>query len=879
MLSKDYTILDNLLESCQIISCDWVYLYINDSAASQNCQKKEDIIGRIVMDIYPNIIQTKLFDLYEKCMSDRIPVTVEHESIFSDDRATWYETRIQPVPEGIFIMSLDISERKKEENNRQIIINKEKQLTKELQVSNRKNRIKTDRLQLLKDNLLIEIKQRDKTVNYNLEQLREKEILLSEIINLSSEIIYAKDINSRWIYVNPALEKILDKKSEYLLGKTDLEIYSTSIGDTILKNDRRIMDYGMEETLEEVIETKGGNRSFISVKTPRFNDKNQVIGMVGISHDITESKIAEKALEKSEKNYKDLVDNSLVGIFKTNLKGEILFANKAIADIFQYDTVEQFSKENIKNIYKNRYDRHSLIKKLQTHHQISDYELECCNKNGELVDVILSANLKDDIISGMFMDITIIKKAERYRNNKDKRFKTLIKNSTDLIRILDNNGKIIFDSPSSNRILGYPEGSLIGRSPLEFVHPEDVEIVKAELDDVYKNKNSDIPTEFRILKADGSYIAVESITQNMMQVPDIEGIVVTTHPIQRRKEMEDAIKESEKKYKTLFKEDPDYTILIGTDGKILDVSTATTKLAGLSRNELIGKYFVDLKIIPPEDIEIHLDKINRLLKDEYIKPFEARLIDKEGNIRNTIIHVIAVKEKGKISYILGIATDVTEQKLAEKELRLSLKEKNTLIQEIHHRVKNNMQIISSLLNLQIQYVDDEEAIDVLMESQNRVRSMSIIHEKLYCSENLTHINFFDYIQSLVSNLFYSFNVKNNQIKANLEIEKVSLNIETAAPCGLIINEIVSNSLKYAFPNKMLGEIFISLKSLGDEYELIIQDNGIGLPDNLEFDNLESLGLLLISKLTEQIDGKLTMKIRDPTEFKIIFKELEYKNRI
>lgn len=137
----------------------------------------------------------------------------------------------------------------------------------------------------------------------------------------------------------------------------------------------------------------------------------------------------------------------------------------------------------------------------------------------------------------------------------------------------------------------------------------------------------------------------------------------------------------------------------------------------------------------------------------------------------------------------------------------------------------------------------------------------------------------NYIQSLVSNLFYSYNVENNQIKPILEIENVTLNMETAVPCGLIISELVSNSLKYAFPNGKKGEMFMSLKLKDDTYELIIRDNGLGLPEKLDFDNLESLGLRLVKSLTEQIDGELTINRSHGTEFKITFKESEYKERI
>lgn len=258
------------------------------------------------------------------------------------------------------------------------------------------------------------------------------------------------------------------------------------------------------------------------------------------------------------------------------------------------------------------------------------------------------------------------------------------------------------------------------------------------------------------------------------------------------------------------------------------------------------------------------------------REYETKGQDREGNIKDLLVTVVTIPGTQKE---LASIIDITKRKNAENLIKSSLNEKNTLLREIHHRVKNNMQIISSLLNLQTRYTNDEEAVNILKESQNRVRSMAMIHEKLYQSKDLSHINFIDYIHSLVSKLFYSYNIKEAQITPVLEIENVNLNMETAVPCGLIISELISNSLKYAFPNEMKGEICVSLKSVGDKYELIIRDNGIGLPEALDLNNLESLGLLLVNNLTEQIEGKITINKSHPTQFKITFRELKHKERI
>jgi len=212
-----------------------------------------------------------------------------------------------------------------------------------------------------------------------------------------------------------------------------------------------------------------------------------------------------------------------------------------------------------------------------------------------------------------------------------------------------------------------------------------------------------------------------------------------------------------------------------------------------------------------------------------------------------------------------------ERKKAQEQIKASLREKEVLLKEIHHRVKNNLQIISSLLNLQADYLKDPEAIEVFRDSQNRIQSMAIVHEKLYQSEDLATINLSEYIQDLVSNLSYSYEVNLEAIAVKIKVEEVLLDIDTAIPCGLIINELVSNSLKYAFPKHQSGEICIELKSLiGKQMKLTVSDNGIGLPENFDFNKTDSLGLQLVDALTTQLKGTIEIDRDRGTKFQIIF---------
>jgi PAS domain S-box-containing protein len=247
-----------------------------------------------------------------------------------------------------------------------------------------------------------------------------------------------------------------------------------------------------------------------------------------------------------------------------------------------------------------------------------------------------------------------------------------------------------------------------------------------------------------------------------------------------------------------------------------------------------------------------------------VKPFEEREL--RTNVEIVLNRHKAEKERIKL-------TEITAK---NEFLKKSLREQETLLREIHHRVNNNMQIISSLLSLQSTQVKDERDLDLFIDSQNRVKSMAKVHERLYQSNDLSSIKFAEYGMSLLNDLFSSHRASPG-IRLKVDMEDVSFNMETAIPCGLIINELVSNSLKYAFPNGT-GEIYVNLMHLEDKFLLIISDNGIGIPEDIDFKNTESLGFRLTNNLTQQLEGEIELDRSKGTKFTIIFEELKYETR-
>ncbi|WP_414468792.1 histidine kinase dimerization/phosphoacceptor domain -containing protein [Methanobacterium sp. ACI-7] len=327
-----------------------------------------------------------------------------------------------------------------------------------------------------------------------------------------------------------------------------------------------------------------------------------------------------------------------------------------------------------------------------------------------------------------------------------------------------------------------------------------------------------------------------------------------------------------------------FMLLLDTKRNVININQATRNLLGYTDSELIGK---PINVIFPdrEDNTLFNGNEHELMKKGFIANKEALFKTKKGNLIPVFLSISLIQsEDNQIMGIVCIGSDIIEITRAKEEINASLEEKELLLKEVHHRVKNNLQIISSLLNLQSGYIKDEKDLELFKDSQSRVKSMAFIHEQLYQSSNFTSIQFSEYIQNLVTYLLHYYTLKPSQINLKIDVEDVYLDLNTSIPCGLIINELVTNSLKHAFPaNFVQGEnkeISIKMSSSNkNKYILSVTDNGIGLPDGFDFKNIKSLGLQLVKNLVNQLDGTIEINARDGTQFNIIFNKLEYKERI
>jgi PAS domain S-box-containing protein len=320
---------------------------------------------------------------------------------------------------------------------------------------------------------------------------------------------------------------------------------------------------------------------------------------------------------------------------------------------------------------------------------------------------------------------------------------------------------------------------------------------------------------------------------------------------------------------------PDAIVVVDRSGHIVIVNQLAERLFAYSRQELLGMPIEGL--VPQRFRERHAGYRNDYFREPRTRPMgEGRELSgrrKDGSEFPVEISLSPLKTE-TVTVVISIIRDISERKLVEIKLRSSLKEKEVLLQEIHHRVKNNLQIVSSMLNLQTEKLSDTKAIELFKESQNRVRSIALFHEKLYQSRDLGRIEIGEYIKGLANGSFATYGVDPDDIVLAVHTEDIPLDVDAAISCGLIVNELVSNSLKHAFPDRRKGQVEVTLRSAGTaagtDVILEVADNGIGFPASLDIRNPSTLGLKLVAIFTEQVRGTMDLAREGGTRFSLRF---------
>ena len=433
--------------------------------------------------------------------------------------------------------------------------------------------------------------------------------------------------------------------------------------------------------------------------------------------------------------------------------------------------------------------------------------------------------------------------------------------------MVDSNGMIMLVNSSVEKLFGYSRDELIGQS-IELLVPDSASSQHPSMRQSYFA--SPVPRamghgrELYALHKDGFEFPVE-IGLNPIESEGetfvLAAVVDITERLRAQEMMRLAVEAA-----------PNGMIMTDSRGRITLVNTFAEELFGYDREELVGRAITEL--VPDRFKEHHPQ-----LREAYFEHPVSRAMGKGRDLygRKKNGEDIAVEiglnpiKTLQGTMILASVVDITERKVQEQELKAALAEKEVLLSEIHHRVKNNLQIIDSLIGMQLDSLVSEQAISVLKDSQNRVKSMALIHQTLYQSQDFSRVDVSLVMQHLLSNLRLSYAAEHVDI--DLDIIEIYLPLDASIPLGLIVNELVSNTLKHAFIGIENPAVRIALNYTGnDRHELCLRvsDNGMGLPESVSIENAESLGLRLVAALTRQLSGKLELHYVNPTEFIVTF---------
>lgn len=497
------------------------------------------------------------------------------------------------------------------------------------------------------------------------------------------------------------------------------------------------------------------------------------------------------------------------------------------------------NSRNLKELHLSEVNRQRIFDMRQS---------ELCDGHGQRIGHVI-----------VLREITERTRNERALQLSEEYFRALTENSTDVTIITNMEGAIQYVSPSLERIFLRSRDEVIGKNTLEFIHPDDVNHFLKTISDALMEQKGSVSITARFHDKDGNWHVLECVAGNMLNHPAINGIVVNARDVTEREAVAEALRQSEERYRLHFANINDVVYSFDSQLKLLSAAPSIERHLGVKPEEFVGKSILELNVLPSEYLEKAAIEASQVLAGKRIEGTIYEFIAKDGSRKIAEISSSPIFQDAKVVATVNVARDITERVHADERLRASLREKEVLLKEIHHRVKNNLQIISSLLNLQAANLHDPFALAHFQDSQHRIRSMALIHERLYRSGDLAHVDFQEYLHDLTGHLLQSYRAQTNEVVLKIKVDDIYLDIDTAIPCGLIVNELVSNALKHAFPDARSGVIGVEMFCTDDgQTRLIVGDNGIGMPSDVDLLHSTSLGLQLVASLTKQLGGTISV---------------------
>lgn len=473
-------------------------------------------------------------------------------------------------------------------------------------------------------------------------------------------------------------------------------------------------------------------------------------------------------------------------------------------------------------------------------------------------------------IAGIAEDITDYKQIEEKLRLQERAI-TATRNGIVIVDARLPDSPTIYVNPAFECITGYSASEVIGHNCRFLQGSATDQPGLSELRHALKYGKA-ITVNLRNYRKDGTLfwnqLSISPIHDNQGNLTHFVGI---QNDITERQQVEHSLKQQLAAIEAAI----DGIAILDADGRYAYLNSAHVHLFGYQQPaELLGKTWQQL--YSPGEIARFQENVFPALGQNSHWQGEATAKRQDGSTFAEEVSLTLIEGGG----LVCVCRDISDRKRSEEQLKASLQEKEILLKEIHHRVKNNLLVVSSLLEWQTDYVDDPSILKMLGESQTRIQSMALIHEKLYRSKNLAKVDFSEYLETLARQLFFTFDLNDAKVQLQFELEPIFLNIETATPCGLIVSELLSNVFEHAFPMNKTGEIWLKVtQDQQHQITITIQDNGVGFPENLDFRHTESLGLQLVCLLTQQLEGTIRIDRNHGTAFHLTFSELRYCNRI